>query len=265
MHPKISIAEPCHENWDSMTPSEKGRFCSSCEKTVHDVAHLSNKEIIQTYNENGDTLCIRIPKERLYDHSKPVHNRWWIAALIFLVLGVKNSFAKIMGQNNSKWMADAKKDIQLDSIKVRGTVMDTTSAKEPLPFATVQIMRGNKMLAGGYSDLEGKFSFTIIEDSLYRNDTLTLKVSYIGYKTVEKKFAARPTIDSTIYIDSGTISLDEIIIMDPRQTTVTTGIMILGKMTRNPPSIERSYPILDEFDTKTYRADEIEHYNFGRD
>lgn len=233
---------------------------------MHDVTHLSDQEIMQTYKANGNSLCIRIPQERLYDHRRTTKNRWWIAALILLLMGVKNSFAKIIGQSNSKWMADAKKDTHLDSIKVRGTVMDTSTTKEPLPFATIQVLRGSKMLAGGYSDVEGKFSFIIQEDSLYRNDTLTLKVSYIGYKTVEKKFAARPAVDSTIYIDAETINLDEIIIItDPFYPKVTTGIMVLGKMPGEPVELERSYPILDEFDTKTYRADEINHYNFGRE
>ncbi|WP_294302493.1 hypothetical protein [uncultured Chryseobacterium sp.] len=31
---KIKIAKPCTENWELMSPQEKGRFCSVCYKCV---------------------------------------------------------------------------------------------------------------------------------------------------------------------------------------------------------------------------------------
>jgi len=27
---QLQIREPCHEDWDKMTPVDKGRFCDSC-------------------------------------------------------------------------------------------------------------------------------------------------------------------------------------------------------------------------------------------
>lgn len=61
---QISIPEPCHEGWQNMTPVEKGRFCSSCQKTVLDFTYLSDNEIINLISKN-DNLCGRINTSQL--------------------------------------------------------------------------------------------------------------------------------------------------------------------------------------------------------
>jgi len=34
---RISIENPCHEDWQKMLPESQGRFCQACEKTVVDL------------------------------------------------------------------------------------------------------------------------------------------------------------------------------------------------------------------------------------
>ncbi|NML71273.1 TonB-dependent receptor plug domain-containing protein [Chryseobacterium sp. RP-3-3] len=54
---KITIPKPCHENWEMMTPEEKGRFCSVCSKTVRDFAGASDQEIIEVFSHSSEDIC----------------------------------------------------------------------------------------------------------------------------------------------------------------------------------------------------------------
>lgn len=54
---KISIPKPCHENWDQMSPAEKGKFCGICSKNVTDIRDMS---VLEIENEigNNPNMCI---------------------------------------------------------------------------------------------------------------------------------------------------------------------------------------------------------------
>lgn len=60
---KITIPEPCHENWEAMSPNEKGRHCDKCAKTVVDFTAMSDSTIIQ-YLQNNKNAC-----GRFYNHQ----------------------------------------------------------------------------------------------------------------------------------------------------------------------------------------------------
>ena len=49
----LTIKEPCNQGWENMSVSEKGRFCSSCQKDVHDFSNSTLDEIKENdYNLN---------------------------------------------------------------------------------------------------------------------------------------------------------------------------------------------------------------------
>jgi hypothetical protein len=63
---KISIPEPCHENWGTMTPNEQGRFCGSCQKTVVDFTNFSAEDIQNYFTKHyGQKVCGRFKQQQL--------------------------------------------------------------------------------------------------------------------------------------------------------------------------------------------------------
>lgn len=64
---KIVIDNPCHENWDAMTPNEKGAFCLSCQKNVIDFSTRTIEEIKSFFTDlpKNESVCGRFNSEQL--------------------------------------------------------------------------------------------------------------------------------------------------------------------------------------------------------
>lgn len=93
---KITIPKPCHENWNAMTPKEKGRFCSSCSKTVVDFTKKSASEIKEYlmdkkqervcgrfYKKQLDSIVIEIPQNTFHQHLS--FQKLFVLALFFVM------------------------------------------------------------------------------------------------------------------------------------------------------------------------------------
>lgn len=53
----ITIPEPCYENWNTMTPVEKGRYCSSCATAVMDFSVMTDEQIQSYLSKAGVNVC----------------------------------------------------------------------------------------------------------------------------------------------------------------------------------------------------------------
>lgn len=62
----LHIPEPCHENWQAMTPDEKGRFCAVCSTHVTDFSSMSDRELAVFFKKHAaEKICGRFRNDQL--------------------------------------------------------------------------------------------------------------------------------------------------------------------------------------------------------
>lgn len=180
---QLTIPEPCHEDWNKMTPVQKGRFCSSCEKNVFDFTRATDLQIIETYNKNnsicGRFLPSQLDRELFYPKKK---KSVWLATVFFGVITFWNT--KMSAQEKPKTEQTEVQHIVVgkiaynpekenNEITITGIVSDAVG---PLPGVNV-IVKGSKN--GVSTDLKGLFKIKAKKDDI-------LIFSFMGMENTER-------------------------------------------------------------------------------
>ncbi len=165
---QISIPKPCHENWESMTPTEKGRFCAACQKNVHDFTKSSDREIASVL-KNQKNACGRfridqldrdliIPKEK---------NKFWVAASSAVVafIGLGTNEATAQDAVRTEQHQTDKATIEKDTVSVQGKLISgvVSDIVGPLPSASVLNRRTQQYVM---TDIDGKYSIEATEGDI---------------------------------------------------------------------------------------------------
>lgn len=168
----ISIPKPCQENWQTMTPMEKGRFCDSCQKQVFDFTKSSDREILQKFNSDKN-ICGRFLKTQLErDISVPKEkSTFWIAGasgiLSFLSLGNQEGFSQEVKTEQIENATISQQPTSASNDKISGNISD---GFDVIPGVTITNNRSKQTTS---SDFDGNFSI-----EAFVGDTLNFK--YLG-------------------------------------------------------------------------------------
>jgi hypothetical protein len=79
----LSIASPCSESWEQMTPATQGRFCASCSKTVINFSTMTDSELLDWFAKHPGPVCGRFLPGQLerplmeQPKKKPGLARYW--------------------------------------------------------------------------------------------------------------------------------------------------------------------------------------------
>ena len=242
----LHIPTPCHEDWNKMTQSEKGKFCNACSKQVVDFTFMSDQEVLNYFSKTSGSTCGRFAADQLQRPIEPVKTErkkaWWIAALMPLLLFFDKSYGQrkspkqtntvctnkdtaypLMGKvatgirpvvtdtvyNNVLIGAVIAAPIPNENI-LKGTVTDENNI--PLITATIQVEGTN---ISTVTDTTGSYELNL---SMLNKSSVTITASYVGYVTYEK------TIDINSYLPDGDFMLEQKVI-EPDSFTVNANTL----------------------------------------
>jgi len=191
----ISIPKPCHENWEAMTPEDKGKFCSVCTKTVFDFTKASDKEIIEQLNKDT-TTCGRFYNNQLNRNlvvSKQKSSYWSIAtATIIGFLGLGNEVAYSQVKQDTI-QTEPKEDLILGKVLIPQKRIITGVVSDELgPVAGVNVVvKGSDNST--ITNFDGKFEIPINE-----NDTLVFTYMNIKIQEIDVKNKNNITVTTSL-------------------------------------------------------------------
>ena len=220
----ISVENPCSEKFENFAKTEKGRFCTSCEKEVIDFTKMSQTELIDYLCKNPSSTCGRFKSRQIGNPLNAIGMETnsniltkGIGAMAFSLLTLC-TVSNITAQETATTYGAQKTEINTaqntyltdssfqESYTIKGTVVD----EDNLPLAGVNVVL--KGIAEGIiTDLDGKFEFP---KDLTVGDVLVF--SYLGYDTkiYEVKTNASKTIEIDIAFDDADIELMGALVVD---------------------------------------------------
>ena len=183
----LNIPNPCTENWEEMSVTEKGKFCSYCQHEVTDFTNLSNAEIIHFLSKTKGKVCGRVRSNQLNRRIIPIapvpKSHWgkWVASLLLL-----STANEVVAQNAQQThivapqslptheQATEKPTTGLPKNTISGKVFCNYPNKYPIDSAKIYY-RHPKGTLTTYSNCQGEFALIIPDEWLA--DTMFVAVS----------------------------------------------------------------------------------------
>ena len=254
---QLSIQEPCHQDWNKMTPNERGRFCTSCSKTVIDFSTMSDTVLLQYFeNLNDSNVCGRVYTDQLERSIQPLARPrkkiavFWQYILAFAIMLTKGPVAKAQG------------GIKKGEVNMNTTIGDTILLPTASPISNeilvggltrkrargIQEVMANKIQRLHITDEAGlpiqnasvtlfPASKTFVTDQNGHADmshyplTDSVQVSAIGYTT--SKLSVKNIRNAAVVLQKSAVLLDEVVLE-------SFADYVTGRMTAGGISMTRS-------------------------
>lgn len=166
----IRIPEPCHEGWEKMTQTEKGKFCKVCTKEVIDFTKKTDEDLVKIATTNKN-LCGRFKITQLNREVKLERksntNFASYAASLLLPLSLLGNVASANSTTTPSEKNYSSLGIGRFSTPNRAIVSITgnVSSSEGIPLNNV-LITAQETGKTAYTDKNGNYSITTIDNQI---------------------------------------------------------------------------------------------------
>ncbi len=193
---KIAIANPCSESWGAMGGGDRSRFCTVCNRFVHDLSVLTRRQAADLFHKQAGNICGRIHYD---ERGNQIFAKERTAVERFVQISV-------LGASAVASAAAA----QTCEVKVR--VLDPTGAT--IPSATVKIEKpdGAEAINNGASNDQGEFSGKIAPG------VYSLQVASPGFASFRQELTCRASETVSVKAPLRLAFMGEIIEVKPERS-----------------------------------------------
>ncbi len=221
----LHIPEPCHENWDAMTPQDKGRHCQSCNKIVVDFSVMTDRQVLDYLKNAKGNTCGRFYNDQLQrpliePQKQPSKWNYFVASIASFFVSVKliaqgsalqgkvaNPYGQSVSPSESRQVKGEVRSV--DTKTISGKVVDEKGAA--IAGASIKIGKAAK---GTISDNDGSFAIRCnVNDELtfmaIGMENKKIKVNSLGDKCINLKIVLQANVNEImgdIEVVSGWVS-----------------------------------------------------------
>jgi len=192
MKNSIHIPEPCHENWDKMSKTDKGRFCLSCTKEVVDFTNMSKGEIVDTIQHSTGSTCGHFHTHQLDQKTVPTGKadfswKWMrsVAASFLALVAFTFQFGKSAHAQGNKGIrgkmiytgAAEKTNFEINYATILEGKISMKRFNGPLAGVKVTVLSGEKVIGFGLSDSFGNYKINIPPNSIKSGEVIMTAIS----------------------------------------------------------------------------------------
>jgi hypothetical protein len=214
---QVRVDNPCHEDWDNMSPSEQGRFCGVCQTEVVDFVSMSDQDFIAFFqNYQGQKVCGRVaqpietPVPKVLT-AKIVQRKSWraLAAASLLaasLLACNNNHQAVVEEYGTVRVGKIAQTIEnpigdlLKGDGLRGTIQKNGNK---IAYSSVQLYNGNELLTEMQTKEGGEFQLKYPQYDPSKHQNLIIRAEHMEYETASKNINATTPLDSPLTIELG--------------------------------------------------------------
>lgn len=252
---QLTIPTPCHENWEAMTPVDKGRFCAACQKQVMDFSNMNDRQVVDFFKKpSTGSVCGRfMPNQLQRDMEIPVKRIPWVK--YFFQFAIPALFVSTKAKEQGEVRVISVKPVvhteqqetvgkvvpavcsllvprntpalpvKNNHLTVRGLVTDEYNS--PMRYVSVMI-KGTKY--GTLTDSTGLFRIAVPAGE----KKITIQVSCVGFETIEKE------------INTDEITNETIIRMPALLSIIAGEVVVVKAKNKKKKPVSEPVPLIEE-------------------